>query len=56
MIVKANQPTLLEQVANAFAGTDADFADITSLPPDLAEPRHLAVYARQHWAIENREH
>lgn len=29
---------------------------ITSLPPDLAGPRHLAVYARSHWAIENREH
>jgi predicted transposase YbfD/YdcC len=29
---------------------------ITSLPPDLAGPRHLAVYARNHWAIENREH
>jgi hypothetical protein len=26
---------------------------ITSLPPDLAGPRHLATYARQHWAIEN---
>jgi hypothetical protein len=29
---------------------------ITSLPDDLAGPRHLATYARQHWAIENREH
>ena len=29
---------------------------ITSLPPDLAGPRHLATYARQHRAIENREH
>jgi hypothetical protein len=29
---------------------------ITSLPADLAGPRHLAVYARQHWAIENRKH
>ncbi len=29
---------------------------ITSLPPDLAGPRHLAIYARRHWAIENREH
>ena len=29
---------------------------ITSLPADLAGPRHLAVYARHHWAIENREH
>lgn len=29
---------------------------ITSLPPDLAGPRHLATYARQHWGIENRQH
>jgi len=29
---------------------------ITSLPPDRAGPRHLAIYARQHWGIENREH
>jgi predicted transposase YbfD/YdcC len=29
---------------------------ITSLPEDLAGPRHLAVYARNHWEIENREH
>jgi predicted transposase YbfD/YdcC len=29
---------------------------ITSLPADLAGPRHLAIYARQHWGIENREH
>jgi predicted transposase YbfD/YdcC len=29
---------------------------ITSLPADLAGPRHLATYARQHWGIENREH
>jgi len=29
---------------------------ITSLPADLAGPRHLGIYARQHWAIENREH
>jgi predicted transposase YbfD/YdcC len=29
---------------------------ITSLPPDLAGPRHLGIYARDHWAIENREH
>ena len=29
---------------------------MTSLPADLAGPRHLAIYARQHWAIENREH
>jgi predicted transposase YbfD/YdcC len=29
---------------------------ITSLPASLAGPRHLAAYARNHWAIENREH
>jgi predicted transposase YbfD/YdcC len=29
---------------------------ITSLPEDLTSPRHLAVYARNHWGIENREH
>jgi len=29
---------------------------ITSLPADLAGPRHLAAYARNHWAIENKEH
>ena len=29
---------------------------ITSLPPDLAGPCHLGIYARNHWAIENREH
>ncbi len=29
---------------------------ITSMPGDLAGPRHLAIYARQHWTIENREH
>ncbi|WP_300611798.1 ISAs1 family transposase [Trebonia sp.] len=29
---------------------------ITSLPADLAGPRHLAIYARQHWGIENRQH
>src|SRR5690348_14568024 len=29
---------------------------ITSLPPDLAGARHLGIYARRHWAIENREH
>ncbi len=29
---------------------------ITSIPAGLASPRHLATYARQHWAIENREH
>ena len=112
MIVKGNQPALLEQVMSALAGTDADFAQaswtetgkghgrrekrsirtapadgidwphaaqvmrirrdtgpttgpwaskeiaygITSLPAGLAGPRHLATYARQHWAIENREH
>ncbi len=27
---------------------------ITSLPADLAGPRHLALYARGHWAIEVR--
>jgi predicted transposase YbfD/YdcC len=112
MIVKANQPSLLEAVTNALAGPDADFAGtswteegkghgrrerrsirtapaagigwphaaqvmrirrdagptygpwehkeiaygITSLPANLAGPRHLAFYARNHWAIENREH
>ena len=25
---------------------------ITSLPPDLADARHLASYARNHWAID----
>jgi predicted transposase YbfD/YdcC len=29
---------------------------ITSLPASLAGPRHLGIYARNHWAIENREH
>ena len=29
---------------------------ITSLPPALAGPCHLGLYARHHWAIENREH
>jgi predicted transposase YbfD/YdcC len=29
---------------------------ITSLPAVLAGPRHLATYARLHWAVENREH
>ena len=28
---------------------------ITSLPQDLAGPRHLVIYARNHWSIENRE-
>jgi len=112
MIVKANQPALLEQLISALAGPDEDFAGttwiqegnghgrrekrairtapadgidwphaaqvmrirrdsgpargpwtrkeiaygITSLPPALAGPRHLACYARHHWAIENREH
>ena len=112
MIVKANQPTLLEQVTDALKGPDPDFAGtswaeegkghgrrekrsirtapadgidwphaaqvlrirrdtgpttgpwaskeiaygITSLPADCAGPRHLAIYARQHWGIENREH
>jgi predicted transposase YbfD/YdcC len=112
MIVKGNQPGLLDQVTSALAGPDADFAGatwiqegkghgrrekrsirtapadgtdwphaaqvlrirrdsgtthgpwehkeiaygITSLPAELASPRHLAIYARNHWAIENREH
>jgi predicted transposase YbfD/YdcC len=112
MIVKGNQPSLLEAVTDALAGPDGDFAGaswtedgkghgrrerrsirvasaagidwphaaqvmrirrdagptrgpwehkeiaygITSLPADLASPRHLAIYARQHWGIENREH
>ena len=111
-MVKANQPTLLEQVTDALKGPDPDFAGtswaeegkghgrrekrsirtapadgidwphaaqvlrirrdtgpttgpwaskeiaygITSLPADCAGPRHLAIYARQHWGIENREH
>jgi predicted transposase YbfD/YdcC len=29
---------------------------VTSLPEDLAGPRNLAVHARHHWAVENREH
>jgi predicted transposase YbfD/YdcC len=112
MIIKGNQPTLLQAAAKALAGPDAGFADaswaeqgkghgrrerrairttpadgidwphaaqvmrirrdsgpthgpwthkeigygITSLPADLADPRHLGIYARNHWAIENREH
>jgi predicted transposase YbfD/YdcC len=112
MIVKGNQPSLLEAVAAALAGPDSGFtgaswteegkghgrrerrsirtapADgiawphaaqvmrirrdsgpthgswthkeiafgITSLPAELAAPRHLATYARHHWSIENREH
>jgi len=112
MIVKGNQPSLLEAVARALAGPDTGFAGaswagegkghgrrerrsirtapaagiawphaaqvfrirrdsgpahgprehkevaygITSLPEDLAGPAHLAVYARNHWGIENREH
>ena len=112
MIIKGNQPTLLQTATQALAGPDADFADatwteegkghgrrerrsirtapadgigwphatqvfrirrdsgpthgpwtykeiafgITSLPEDLAGPRHLAIYARRHWAVENREH
>jgi predicted transposase YbfD/YdcC len=112
MIVKGNQPGLLDQVTSALVGPDADFAGatwiqegkghgrrekrsirtapadgtdwphaaqilrirrdsgtthgpwehkeiaygITSLPAELASPRHLAIYARNHWAIENREH
>jgi predicted transposase YbfD/YdcC len=112
MIIKGNQPGLLNAVQAALAGPDTDFAatawtqegtghgrherrsirtapatgiswphaaqilrirrdtgpthgprahkdiayGITSLPADLASPRHLAIYARNHWAIENREH
>ena len=112
MIIKGNQPSLLQAVAKALAGPDAGFAEaswtgqdtghgrrerrairtapadgigwphatqvmrirrdsgpthgpwthkeiaygITSLPADLAGPRHLGIYARNHWAIENREH
>jgi predicted transposase YbfD/YdcC len=29
---------------------------ITSLPAALAGPRHIAHYARRHWAVENEEH
>jgi predicted transposase YbfD/YdcC len=29
---------------------------VTSLPPELAGPRHLATHARLHWSVENREH
>ena len=110
MIIKANQPSMLQAAAKALAGPDADFAGaswaeegkghgrrerrairtapadgidwphaaqvmrirrdsgpthgpwthkeiaygITSLPADLAGPRHLAFYARNHWAIEVR--
>jgi predicted transposase YbfD/YdcC len=112
MIIKGNQPSLLQAVTAALAGPDSQFTDatwtqegkghgrrerrairtapatdigwphaaqvmrirrdsgpthgpwehkeiaygITSLPADLADPRHLAFYARQHWAIENRGH
>ena len=28
---------------------------VTSLPTDLAGPQHIAIYARRHWAVENRE-
>ena len=112
MIIKGNQPSLLQAAVKALAGPDAGFSGaswaeqgnghgrrerrairtapadgidwphaaqvmrirrdsgltrgpwtrkeiaygITSLPPDLAGPRHLAIYARHHWAIENREH
>jgi len=112
MIIKANQPSLLEAVRTALAGPDSDFAasswvqentghgrlerrsirtapaagigwpgaaqvirirrdtgpthgpwthkeiayGITSLPADLAGPRHLAHYARAHWGIENKVH
>jgi hypothetical protein len=110
MVIKANQPSLLQAAAQALAGPDTDFAGaswtedgkghgrrekrsiraapadgitwphaaqvlrirrdtgptrgpwehkeiaygITSLPADLAGPRHLATYARQHWAVEVR--
>ena len=112
MIVKANQPSLLDAIQQALAGPDSGFAasswteegtghgrrerrsirvapavgidwpgagqimrirrdtgpthgpwtakeianGITSLPADLAGPRHLAYYARHHWGIENRGH
>jgi len=112
MIIKANQPSLLQAAVKALAGPDAGFAraswaeqgkghgrrerrairtapadgigwphaaqvlrirrdsgpthgpwehkeiayGITSLPADLAGPCHLGIYARNHWAIENREH
>lgn len=29
---------------------------ITNLPAELARPRHLAIYARRHWAVENSQH
>jgi predicted transposase YbfD/YdcC len=29
---------------------------ITNLPATLARPRHIAVYSRRHWTVENREH
>ena len=112
MIIKGNQPSLLDAVHATLAGPDSDFAastwaqhntghgrrerrsirtapatgidwphaaqlmrirrdtgptrgpwthkeiayGITSLPADLAGPRHLAHNARAHWGIENREH
>ncbi len=111
MIIKGNQPGLLEAVAAALAGPDEDFADAAwaeegtghgrpsgaaSAPPPrrhhlatrrpglphpprqrphprpmdpqgdclrhhqparpVAGPRHLGIYARNHWSIENREH
>jgi len=112
MTVKANQPGLLQAIAAALAGPDADFAEttwteegtghgrrerrsirtapaaditwpyaaqvfrirrdsgpthgpwthkeitfgITSLPATMARPHHLAIYARNHWSVENREH
>jgi hypothetical protein len=40
----------------AHAGEHEEIAyGITGLPADLTDPRHLAFYARRHWAIENRE-
>jgi predicted transposase YbfD/YdcC len=112
LLIKANQPSLLDAIMSRLTGTDGQFAGttwtdqgkgrgrrekrairtapadgidwphaaqvlrirrdtgptrgpweskeiaygITSLPAGLAGPRHLAIYARNHWAIENREH
>ena len=112
MIIKGNQPSLLQAATKALAGPDVGFSGaswaeegeghgrrerrairtapadgidwphaaqvlrirrdcgptrgpwthkeiaygITSLPVELAGPRYLAIYARNHWAIENREH
>ena len=38
-----------------IADRDRGVDGITSLPGNLAGPRHLAIYARQHWGIENKE-